>query len=112
MRRWLLVVAVSFGVVLALIVGLRLEEPGLAVTVGVICGIAAAVPASGALLYLFLRERQARLEAERRQRGMAWPGTPPVVILNSGQKAEMLPGRPLLTQQAAREFTIVGEEEI
>lgn len=117
MRRafWMAVVVLSLA--LAVIVGLRLERAGLAVVVGVVCGIAAGLPVSGVLFYLFWRERQERLQEEERhwrerQRGaMQAPAAPPVVILNAGRRAEQLPPSRLLGEPAERAFTIVGEEE-
>ncbi len=109
---WLLLV---LGLGLALVVGLRLSGDGLAVVVGVVCGVVAGLPVNGVLLYLYLRERQVRREVEER----LWRGeraAPPVVIVSHGRGVEMLPGgwgygRMPLGEQAGREFTIVGEEE-
>ena len=108
---WLLV---ALGAALALLVGLRLSGDGLAVVVGVVCGVMAGLPVDGVLLYLYLRERGLRREAEER----LWRGeraVPPVVIVSNGRGVEMLPewryGQMPLGERAGREFTIVGEEE-
>jgi hypothetical protein len=109
---WLLLVLVAG---LAFLAGLRLSGDGLAVVVGVVCGVVAGLPVDGVLLYLYLRERQVRREVEER----LWRGEramPPVVVVNSGRGVEMLPGglgygRMPLGERAGREFTIVGEEE-
>jgi len=113
MRRGFLIAAVAFGVTLAVVVGLRLEERSLAVVVGVVCGIGAGLPVSGTLLYLWWRERQERLQAEQRTvPGVERPAAPPVIILNTGRGGmERLPPARLLGEQGVREFTIVGEEE-
>lgn len=109
---WLLL---GLGVALALVVGLRLSGDGLAVVAGVVCGVLAGLPVDGLLLYLYLRERGLRREAEER----LWReerAVPPVVIVSNGRGVEMLPGglgygRVPLGERAGREFTIVGEEE-
>jgi len=112
MRRGFWVAAVAFGVTLALLVGLRLEERSLAVVVGVVCGILAALPVTGVVLSLWWRERQERLQAEERpQVPLERPAAPPVIILNAGRGMDRLPPARLLGEQGAREFTIVGEEE-
>jgi hypothetical protein len=114
MRRGAVLTALGFGVALAVIVGLRLEEAGLAVLVGVLCGIGASLPVSGVLLTMLWRERRERRLLEERQ----WRGenrtaaAPPVVILNAGRGAELLPPPPhSLGATGGRSFTIIGEEE-
>lgn len=118
MRTWFLLMAAAFGITLAVVLGVRLEEGSLAVVVGVVCGILAGLPVSGALFYLFWRERQERLRLEQRSwRGVERPAAaPPVVILNSGRGAELLPRgfEPqgyALGEAGPREFVIVGEED-
>ncbi|MBN1485190.1 MAG: hypothetical protein JXA37_10745 [Chloroflexia bacterium] len=112
----LLIAAVAFGLALALIVGLRLEEGSLAVLIGVLCGIAAGLPVSGALLYLLWRERQQarRVEEHNWQQHNVPTATtaPPVVILNSGQRPDLLPRGYALGPSQPRDFVIVGEEEM
>jgi hypothetical protein len=114
MRRGVVLTALGFGVTLAVIVGVRLEEAGLAVLVGVLCGIGASVPVCGVLMYILWRERRERRVLEERRWGGESRGvaTPPVVILNAGRGTEMLPSPPqLLCATGERRFTIVGEEE-
>lgn len=115
MRRGFLVAAAAFGLALAVIVGLRLEQASLAVLVGVACGILAGLPVSAALLYIFWRERQARREEDERHWRHLPQRTavaPPVIVLNAGRGADLLSPPPLLSQPAERQFTIVGEEEM
>lgn len=112
MRRGFWVAAVAFGVTLALLVGLRLEERSLAVVVGVVCGILAALPVTGVVLSLWWRERQERLQAEERpQVPLERPAAPPVIILNAGRGAERLAGGFSLGEACRRDFVIVGEED-
>jgi hypothetical protein len=64
------------------------------------------------VLWMLSREREARRQAEERGwREERATAAPPVVILNAGRGAELLPSRPLLGEAPAREFTIIGEEE-
>mgnify|MGYP000001287942 CR=1 FL=1 len=120
MKRGLGLLLAAFGVTLAVVVGVRLEAAGLAVVVGILCGIVAALPVNGALLYMLWRERRERERLEERLRLAQErpPATAPVVILNAGRAVDMLPGGGemlgaygLAGRQGAREFTIVGEEE-
>jgi hypothetical protein len=117
MKQGFLIAAAVFGLALAIILGLRLEQASLAVVVGIVCGIVAGLPMSGALFYLFWRERRERLQQEERQwrrSEQAAPAAPPVIVLNAGggRGADMLPpGRLSLGQAQPREFVIVGEEE-
>lgn len=113
MKRGLYWVAVAVGAGLALVAGLRLDGRSLAVVVGVLCGLTAALPAMGAVLYLWWRERGERLRAQERlaelERRPA--SVPPVIVLQTGRAAEpFLPGR-LLGSPTPREFTVVGQEE-
>ena len=111
MKRSLVLAAVAFGVVLAVIVGLRLETGSLALLVGVVCGIVAGLPVSLALLYALTRERAARARLEeRRGEGERPAAAPPVLILNAGREVGLPPQVPLLGERAPREFVIVGEE--
>ena len=112
MKRGFLVAGIVFGVALAVIVGLRLDQAGLAVLVGVVCGIVAGLPISLVLLYSLSREREARQRQEERR----WPEerpavAPPVFILNAGRGAEPQPHFPLLAENRPRDFVIVGEAE-
>jgi len=115
MKRGIVIGAVSFGLVLALIVGFRLEAAGLSVLVGVVCGVLATLPVSLVLLWALAREREARQRLEERRREAERPAaaSPPVFILNSGRGTEMLPraNMPNVSLGGPRDFVIVGEEE-
>jgi hypothetical protein len=104
--------AIAFGVVLAIIIGIRLEKAALAAVVGVVCGVAASIP-TGLLVVMLLRrrdEKQLTRERETRQQ-------PPVVVVTA-------PAAPQLPQAAAwpsaypaplpaqREYSVIGEEGI
>ncbi|MGC8873453.1 MAG: hypothetical protein ACP5SI_03270 [Chloroflexia bacterium] len=113
MKRLVALAAVGFGVALGLIVGLRLEQAGLAVLVGVASGIVAALPGTLLVLYLWWKERTQRLrEAQRPAWESRYPAYPPVVILQAGREIEPLLSRLPQGNSAPREFVIVGEEEL
>jgi hypothetical protein len=115
MKRGIVVAALAFGVVLALVVGLRLETAGLGVLLGVVCGVLASLPVSLVLLWALAREREARQRLEERHWQAERPAavSPPVFILNSGRGPEMLSGgnMPNVSVGGPRDFVIVGEEE-
>ena len=115
MKRGILILVGAFGAVLALVVGLRLETAGLTMLVGVLCGLLAGLPLSLGLLWLVSREREARRQAEERHWAQERPAvaTPPVIVLNTGNPRglEHSQAYPLMGEQAARNFVIVGDEE-
>lgn len=116
MKRAVLVLIGAFGATLALVVGLRMEKAGLTMLAGVVCGLVAGLPLSLGLLWLVAREREARRQAEEQawfQERPAPAATPPVIVLQTGAPggASAPPVYPLLGEQAARNFVIVGEEE-
>lgn len=112
MKRVVGLVAIGFGITLALIVGLRLERAGLAVLVGFASGLLGALPGTALLLYLWWKERTERTRQAERSVWDARPAYPPVVILEAGRNV-VEPLLPRLPQGGLgpREFVIVGEEE-
>lgn len=112
MRRALGLMALGFGVVLALIVGLRLERAGLAVLVGFASGFLGALPGGLLVLYLWWKERAERMrEAARPAAEPHYPAYPAVLILQAGRGVEPLLPRLPQGGFGPREFVIVGEEE-
>jgi hypothetical protein len=108
--------AVAFGVALAVIIGVRLEQAALAVVVGVACGVGASIPASLVIISL-LRRRAAREEQRRAQRveHQAAPA-PPVVVIAPPQTAQLpqpanWPGAYGSAVPSPRHFEVIGEEE-
>lgn len=105
-------VAVAFGLALAAAVAYRLSNEGLAVVVGVICGVTATIPAS--LLVLLVVRRQ---EEQRREQRGPDPVSPPVVVVQppasqgwtGSQWGQTLP--PPLDSTPPRQWRIIGEEE-
>jgi hypothetical protein len=115
-----ILVGMVFAVSLAVVVGNRLSEQALAVTVGVVCGIAASLPVSFGLLIAASRHWGERTPevAERIERPAAPPPPQVIVVAPPQQNAPFYqyPGMPYLparTDDGAynpREFKIVGDE--
>ena len=108
--------AVAFGVVLAAVMGLRMDQAALAVIAGVACGVAASVPTG--LLVVFLFRRRATADQKRATRGygreMA-PPPPPVVVVAPPAAAQLpqpsgWPGGFTSPAPVRREFAVIGEE--
>ena len=109
--------AVAFGIALAVVVGVRLDQAALAVVVGVACGVMASIPTS-VLIISLLRRRDAKNE-RRVMRDVEHQvvQSPPMVVVAP-------PATPQLPQQGAwpggyatplpaqRQFAVIGEEEI
>jgi hypothetical protein len=105
--------AVAFGVVLALIVGVRLEQAALTVLVGLACGVGASIPTS--ILLVALMRKQSDRRAEKRRRMV--PQAPQVVVVTPHAAPHALqPGSQpeafTLPVPGQREFSIIGEDEI
>jgi hypothetical protein len=102
--------AAAFGVALAVVIGVRLEQAALAVLVGVVCGVGASIPTS--LLIVSIMRRQDQRVHEQRRRN-AYQTQPPVVIVTPSN-APQLP-QPMnwsAPAPAQRQFTVIGEEEM
>jgi hypothetical protein len=112
LRRSLLWGAIAFGVALAVVIGVRLDQAALAVVVGVSCGLGASVPA-GLLIVALLRRRGKKQEGKQRQ---IMGQSPPVVVITSPTAPQTgAPGRwpeeYTLQAPTQRQFAVIGEEE-
>jgi hypothetical protein len=108
---------IAFGVTLAVIIGVRLEQAALAVVVGVASGIAASLPAGLFVLFLMRRRNSPPAPRPTTTYGREMTGRPPVLVIQP-------PATPALPQPAAwpggysmpvpaqREFAVIGEEGI
>jgi hypothetical protein len=106
---------IAFGVTLAVIIGVRLEQAALAVVVGVASGIAASLPAGLFVFYLMRRRNAAPASRPTTYYGREMAGGPPVLVIQP-------PATPALPQPATwpagysmpvpaqREFAVIGEE--
>jgi Na+(H+)/acetate symporter ActP len=125
LRRSLTWAAIAFGVTLAIVVGLRLEQAALTVAVGLACGVGASA-LSGVLLLALLHHRQAR--RDRTMQGdprllsqTVWQvaASPTVqrrmVVVAGPQTPQARAGESWLAENpvafsAPRQFRVVGEE--
>ena len=112
----LVVAGLVFAVTLAIVVGKKMSAEAMAVVVGIVCGVAAAIPTSVLLLVVFTRrDRQQRYEMEARPRQH---GSPPVVVIQGGAP-QALPGPQAGYWPAGdpgpavnRQFHVVGGEDL
>ena len=112
--------AVAFGVALAVIVGIRLDQAALAVVVGVACGVGASIPIS-LLILSVLRRRDARdaTDGRRMPRDAAYGAAeaPPVVLVAPPAAPQLpqpspWPGSQVSPLPAQRQFKVIGEEGV
>lgn len=116
-RQALLVVGLIFAIALAVVVGKKMSAEAMAVVVGVVCGVAAAIPTSILLLVVFTRrDRQQLDEMESRTRQHA---SPPVVVIQGGAPQALPPGPQAGYWPAAqpgpavnRDFHVVGGDDL
>ena len=108
--------AIIFGVVLAVIIGVRLDQAALTAVVGVACGVGASIPTGLLVVWLL---RRGDVVKEQRRAGMAQRGlsqSPPVVVvappaLPQLPQSTSWPGAYGAPAPAQREFAVIGEEE-
>lgn len=98
------VMAILFAGILAVIVGKRMSTEAMAVVMGVICGVVAAIPTSLLITWVATKRQQRGQERER----------PPVIIVGGGQVDRYLP-RPQPQSQVVegqvRQFEILGGDK-
>jgi hypothetical protein len=116
LRRNLLWGAIAFGVALALVIGIRLDQAALAVVAGVTCGVGASIP-TGLLVVFLLRRRDAAGERQGARRYGREMASPPVVVVTSPTVPQLpqgtaWPGAYGAPQPAQREFAVIGEEGV
>ena len=104
---------VAFGVALAVIVGIRLEQAALAVIIGVICGVSASIPTS-LLIVAILRRRDAQETRRHTQHSAPAPQPPQIVVVTPPQMraGNNWPEEYSLPVPGQRQFAIIGDEEI
>jgi hypothetical protein len=105
---------VAFGVALAVVIGLRLNQAALAVVVGVICGVAAGIPTSLLIVWL-LRWRDTQEEKRREKGTRQGVPQPPVVVIAPSAVPQLpaqatWPGDYVAPLPAQRQFSVIGEE--
>jgi len=115
-KHVLVLVGLVFAITLAIVVGKKMSAEAMAVVVGVVCGVAAAIPTSVLLLVVFTRrDRQQSSDMDARSRQY---GSPPVVVIQGGAP-QALPGPQAGYWPAAqpgpamnREFHVVGGDDL
>jgi hypothetical protein len=106
---------IAFGIVLAAVVGVRLDKAALTMIVGVACGIGASVPTGFLIVYLLRRrDTPGRMRGVRDQ-GQEFAHSPPVVVIAPPAAPQLpqptaWPGGQSALLPAQRRFAVIGEE--
>jgi Na+(H+)/acetate symporter ActP len=113
LRRSLTWAVIAFGVVLAVIIGVRLEQAALTVVVGLACGVGASVPTS-LLIVALLQKRNEKREVIRRN---LTTQSPPVIVVTPQATPQIrqssgLPEEYAFLAPSQRQFSVIGEEDI
>lgn len=115
LKTFLGLVALTFAITLALVVGNRLTNEALAVLAGAVCGVGAAIPTSLIIVAISRRQREETHDDPAMYQQGAYPqgAYPPVVIVTPQGGHQPQPygwnGIPAsLSTQSQREFTVVG----
>jgi hypothetical protein len=108
-----------FVVVLAVITAKQMSAEAMAVVIGVVCGVAAAIPTSVLLLVALSRHDRRRLEDFEQQARQAQRNYPPVVVIQGGMPQALPPGLragywpgTTVGPLTKREFHVVGEDDL
>ena len=118
-RKVAVAMGLIFAITLAVVVGKQMSAEAMAVVVGVVCGVAAAVPTS-LLLVLVLTRGERRRTHDEDQHYQARSGHyPPVVVIQGGGPQALPPGvqggywpGAMPGPGSGRRFQIVGGEEL
>ncbi len=103
--------AVAFGMALAVVIGVRLEQAALAALVGVVCGVGASIPTS-LLIVTIMRRQDQRLREQQRRNTYQAQAQPPVVVVTPSNTPQL--SQPMtwpMPAPAQRQFTVIGEDE-
>ena len=91
LKQALMVLGAVFVGVLAIVIAKQMSAEAMAVVVGVICGVAAAIPTSILLLVVLTRSERRRIEEDERRRRSGYGQYPPVVVIQGGAPQQSLP---------------------
>jgi hypothetical protein len=114
MRRAVIAISFAFAVALAIVVGNRMSTEAMAVVVGVVCGVTAAMPMSALILLVSRRREQPEAFTQRGAHGSHHGAYPPVVVIQGGTPTATEPLPPYYgssPEAMPRHFHIVGEED-
>ena len=112
MKKFGMIMGVTFVVTLAIVIGWRMSPDAMAVVVGIVCGVLASIPTSTLLVWV-MRQRDKQMEAHMQTR--SYGNFPPVVVVN-GQgtngygNGSAAPPLPAGTLSGARNFKVIGQE--
>lgn len=110
LKTFLGLVALTFAVALALVVGNRLTDEALAVLAGAVCGVGAAIPTSLIIVAISRRERKEIHEEPPMYQQGAYP--PVVIVTPQGGHQQQPYGwnglPPSMGTRSQRQFTVVG----
>lgn len=119
LKQAMVVLGIVFVGVLGVVVAKQMSAEAMAVVVGVICGVAAAIPTSLLLLVVLTRSERRRYEEEDRQRRSAQGRYPPVVVIQGGTSQSLPTGpqagywpSPAPGPLADRQWQVVGGEDL
>ena len=124
LKQVMVAMSLFFVGVLAVIVAKQMSAEAMAVIVGVICGVAAAIPTSLLLLVVLTRSERRRWEEQEEQHRQAQKQYPPVVVIQGGAPQALPPGTPpgywpspgawpaASGPMADRQWHVVGGEEL
>lgn len=115
MRKAVIAVLMAFSVTVAVVVGNRMSAEAMAVVIGAVCGVAAAIPMS-LIILLVSRRRDSQVEHYRPYGQPAGQDRayPPVIVIQGGSPAPghlQPPYYNSSVEAAPRQFRIVGDDE-
>jgi uncharacterized membrane protein YgcG len=118
-RKVAVAMGLIFAITLAVVVGRQMSAEAMAVVVGVVCGVAAAVPTSLLLVLVLTRGERRRTQDEGHHR-RARSGNYPSVVVIQGGGAQGLPSPPYADYWAGpmpgpaaqRHFQVIGGDEL
>lgn len=110
MGRFIFIMSALFLVSLAVVMGIRMSPDAMAMIVGVLLGVAATVPTTFLLFFIFRQREKQQGELQRREAQY-----PPVVVVNSppvGQNHQSGLNQALLPPVGERSFKVVGQDDM
>ena len=118
-RQVAVAMGLIFAITLAVVVGKQMSAEAMAVVVGIVCGVASAVPTSLLLVLVLTRGERRRRPDEDQHRHARSGQYPPVVVIQGGGPqalpsppyADYWPG-PMPGPAAQRHFQVIGGDEL
>ncbi|MEJ2209974.1 MAG: hypothetical protein P8129_13160 [Anaerolineae bacterium] len=92
LKQVMVAMSLIFVGVLAVIVAKQMSAEAMAVVIGIICGVLAAIPTSLLLLVVLTRSERRRYDEEDRKKSQRQ--YPPVVVIQGGAPQALPPGTP------------------